>query len=76
MNHSIDHSHQDSDLFGLLYGFRFRPGEKGEQIDSATALKALQQPDDPEEFLWLHLNLAHGLRTLDAVASGLARRVF
>lgn len=59
MNHSIDHSHQDSDLFGLLYGFRFRPGEKGEQIDSATALKALQQPDDPEEFLWLHLNLAH-----------------
>ena len=59
MNHSIDHSHQDSDLFGLLYGFRFRPGEKGEQIDSATALKALQQPNDPEEFLWLHLNLAH-----------------
>ena len=32
MNHSIDHSHQDSDLFGLLYGFRFRPGEKGEQM--------------------------------------------
>jgi len=59
MNHSIDHSHQDSDLFGLLYGFRFRPGEKGEQIDSATALQALQQPQDPQEFLWLHLNLAH-----------------
>ena len=59
MNHSIDHSHQDSDLFGLLYGFRFRPGEKGEQIDSATALQALQQPADPDEFLWLHLNLAH-----------------
>jgi zinc transporter len=59
MNHSIDHSHQDSDLFGLLYGFRFRPGEKGEQIDSAAALQALRQPGDPEEFLWLHLNLAH-----------------
>ena len=59
MNHSIDHSHQDSDLFGLLYGFRFCPGEKGEQIDSATALQALQQPQDPQEFLWLHLNLAH-----------------
>ncbi|UOK39949.1 transporter [Pseudomonas palleroniana] len=59
MNHSIDHGHQDSDLFGLLYGFRFRPGEKGEQIDSATALKALQEPSDPDEFLWLHLNLAH-----------------
>lgn len=59
MNHSIDHGHQDPDLFGLLYGFRFRPGEKGEQIDSATALAALQAPQDPEEFLWLHLNLAH-----------------
>ena len=59
MNHSIDQRHQDSDLFGLLYGFRFRPGEKGEQIDSATALHALQQPAAPEEFLWLHLNLAH-----------------
>ena len=59
MNHSIDHAHQDPDLFGLLYGFRFRPGEKGQQIDSATALAALQQPQDPEEFLWLHLNLAH-----------------
>ncbi|EPN64338.1 Mg2+ transporter protein, CorA-like, partial [Pseudomonas syringae pv. actinidiae ICMP 19096] len=23
MNHSIAHHHQDSDLFGLLYGFRF-----------------------------------------------------
>lgn len=61
MNHSIDHGHQDPDLFGLLYGFRFRPGEKGEQIDSATALAALQAPQDPEEFLWLHLNLAHAL---------------
>lgn len=59
MNHSIDHGHQDSDLFGLLYGFRFRPGEKAEQIDSAAVLKALQAPADPDEFLWLHLNLAH-----------------
>ena len=59
MNHSIDHSHRDQDLFGLLYGFSFRPGEPGREIDSARALQCLQQPQDSEEFLWLHLNLAH-----------------
>jgi zinc transporter len=59
MNHSIDQSHRDTDLFGLLYGFSFRPGERGREIDSARALQCLQQPDDSEEFLWLHLNLAH-----------------
>ncbi|WP_248797288.1 transporter [Pseudomonas sp. MWU13-2105] len=59
MNHSLDQSHRDPDLFGLLYGFRFRTGERGEEIDSATALQCLQQPEDPDEFLWLHLNLAH-----------------
>ncbi len=48
-----------ADLFGLLYGFRFRAGERGEEIDSATALRYLQQPEDSEQFLWLHLNLAH-----------------
>ena len=59
MNHSIDQSHRDPDLFGLLYGFSFRPGERGREIDSAMALRRLQQSDDDEEFLWLHLNLAH-----------------
>ena len=59
MNHSIDQSHRDPDLFGLLYGFSFRPGERGREIDSAKALQCLQQPDDSDEFLWLHLNLAH-----------------
>jgi zinc transporter len=59
MNHSIDQSHRDPDLFGLLYGFSFRPGERGREIDSARALQCLQQPDDSGEFLWLHLNLAH-----------------
>ena len=29
MNHSIDQRHRDTDLFGLLYGFSFRPGERG-----------------------------------------------
>lgn len=59
MNHSIVQSHQDSDLFGLLYGFSFRPGQPGLEIDSPTALQRLQQPRAADEFLWLHLNLAH-----------------
>ena len=59
MNHSIDQSHRDPDLFGLLYGFSFRPGERGREIDSAKALQCLQQPEDDDQFLWLHLNLAH-----------------
>jgi len=59
MNHSIVQNRQDSDLFGLLYGFRFRPGECGQEIDSATALDYLQHSRDSAEFLWLHLNLAH-----------------
>ena len=41
MNHSIDQSHRDPDLFGLLYGFRFRPGERGQEIDSAQALSLI-----------------------------------
>jgi zinc transporter len=59
MNNSIVHNHQDSDLFGLIYGFRFRPGERGREIDSAAALECLHTPGAPEEFIWLHLNLAH-----------------
>ena len=59
MNNSIVHDHQDSDLFGLIYGFRFLPGERGREIDSAAALECLHTPGDPEEFIWLHLNLAH-----------------
>ncbi|MHB9797217.1 transporter [Pseudomonas sp. MT3] len=59
MNHSIVQSHQDSDLFGLLYGFSFRPGQPGLEIDSSTALQRLREPRAADEFLWLHLNLAH-----------------
>ncbi|MDB6144889.1 MAG: magnesium transporter CorA [Pseudomonas sp.] len=59
MNQSIVHTRQDSDLFGLIYGFRFRPGEPGREIDSATALDCLRNPQNPEEFIWLHFNLAH-----------------
>ncbi|MFJ4145142.1 transporter [Pseudomonas sp. NPDC089734] len=58
MNHSIAH-HQDSDLFGLLYGFRFCPGERGQQLDSVAVLEYLQNPPDNDDFIWLHLNLSH-----------------
>lgn len=59
MNQSIVQTRQDSDLFGLIYGFRFRPGERGQEIDSQAALECLRTPQDPEQFIWLHLNLAH-----------------
>ncbi|MDY1331201.1 transporter [Pseudomonas aeruginosa] len=60
MHHGISPP-QDADLFGLIYGFRFRPGEAGREIDSATALACLRQAREeaPDEFPWLHLNLAH-----------------
>ena len=29
--------HQDADLNGLLYGFVFRPGQPGREIDSTEA---------------------------------------
>ncbi|RMS80469.1 Cation transporter [Pseudomonas savastanoi] len=59
MNHSIAHHHQDSDLFGLLYGFRFRHAESGQEIGSAAALDYLQNPPEENDFIWLHLNLSH-----------------
>ncbi|WP_166359356.1 transporter [Pseudomonas akapageensis] len=58
MNSSIIRHHQDSDLFGLLYGYRFRPGEAGCEVDSTTVMHHLQAPAD-DTFIWLHLNLAH-----------------
>ncbi|SDH39236.1 transporter [Pseudomonas panipatensis] len=59
MNPRIVQDQRDPDLFGLLYGFRFRPGERGEQIDSAAAVRWLTQPGEGEDFLWVHLNLAN-----------------
>jgi len=50
---------QEHDLYGLLYGFVFRAGEPGREIDSAQALRWMAAPREPDEFLWLHLNLAH-----------------
>lgn len=42
MHHGISPP-QDADPFGLIYGFRFRPGEAGREIDSTTALACLRQ---------------------------------
>ncbi|MDF0730901.1 transporter [Pseudomonas entomophila] len=49
----------DADLHGLLYGFVFRPGAPGQEVDSTQALERLVEPGVEGEFMWLHLNLAH-----------------
>lgn len=59
MIQSIDQLQRDSDLFGWLYGYSFRPGVRGREIASAEALQLLKQADHEDEFLWLHLNLSH-----------------
>lgn len=59
MTSSIIKSHQDSDLFGLLYGYRFRPGGRVCELDSAAVLQTLGSVEHNDEFVWLHLNLAH-----------------
>ncbi len=59
MNQSIVHNKPDADLFGLLCGFRFRPGESGREVSWSEAVGCLRAPPEPEEFIWLHLNLAH-----------------
>ncbi|NIE74077.1 transporter [Pantoea sp. Tr-811] len=59
MGHHALHPQQEHDLFGLLYGFSFVPGQPGRELDSAQVLRKLSEPQAPDEFLWLHLNLAH-----------------
>ena len=56
---SIDERQRDCDNFGWLYGYSFRPGERGREIVAAEALQLLQQTEHEDQFLWLHLNLAH-----------------
>jgi zinc transporter len=58
MNHSLAHA-QETNLFGLLYGFRFRPGQRGEELEAGEVLECLRNPRSPDEFVWLHLNLAN-----------------
>ena len=58
MNSSIIKS-RDSDLFGLVCGFRFRPGMPAKEVEAADLLHCLHQCEQNNEFLWVHLNLAH-----------------
>ncbi|HEY0296793.1 MAG TPA: transporter [Bordetella sp.] len=53
----------DADISGLLYAFRFQPGQPGQELDSASAQDALGQLDEShggptQDFLWLHFNLS------------------
>lgn len=59
MIHHAPQSRPQPDLFGLLYGYLFRPGEPARELDPAETLQRLQAPAAPGEFIWLHLNLAH-----------------
>jgi zinc transporter len=59
MIQGIDQRQRDADLIGWLYGYSFRPGASGREIDAPEALVLLQQPAHADEFLWLHLNLSH-----------------
>jgi zinc transporter len=63
----MSHAHStptfDTDISGLLYAFRFRPGEPGQEIDGANARDVLARlrasPDEfGQDFLWLHFNLS------------------
>jgi zinc transporter len=50
-----------SDQAGLICGFRFSPGGRGEPIEAAEAIGWLDRGKDrvPEDFIWLHFNLAN-----------------
>lgn len=50
-----------SDPSGLIWGFRFKPGQTASRISSVEAAEWLQgiQAHDPSEFIWLHFNLSN-----------------
>ena len=59
MNTSILKDQQDSNLFGLLYGFNFSDGLAARELDSNALATCLAAGERPDQFVWLHLNLAH-----------------
>jgi zinc transporter len=59
MSLNIVKSQEEPDLIGLLYAFKFRPGQAAQLIDAETALEALTCGNVADEFYWLHFNLAH-----------------
>lgn len=50
-----------SDEHGLVWGFRFRPGQAAQPITAATAAELLAAADSRsrQEFFWLHFSLAN-----------------
>ena len=50
---------QEHHQYGLVVGFLFRPDEPGREIDSGQVLEWLARSSSADEFIWLHLNLAH-----------------
>ena len=49
-----------SDQYGLIWGYRFAPGEPASPIPSDAAGEFLARADDsPGEFLWLHFSIAN-----------------
>lgn len=49
-----------SDAHGLVWGYRFAPGEPPVPIDCAGATRWLSMPrTDSAEFIWLHLSLSN-----------------
>jgi zinc transporter len=59
MSNPVIKGQQDADLFGLVCGFRFSPGEVACEVDSSRLLQSLADTGETQDFLWLHLNLAH-----------------
>lgn len=59
MSNPVIKGQEDADRFGLVCGFRFRQGEAACELDSSRLLQALAGIDESQDFLWLHLNLAH-----------------
>ncbi|MBO2950950.1 transporter [Burkholderia pseudomallei] len=50
-----------ADTSGMVCGFRFAPDSAGEPVDAGVAAEwAAGRGARPDEFLWLHFNLAHG----------------
>jgi len=48
-----------SDQNGLVWGYRFAPGQPGESIDCEAAAGTLTWADGGDRFLWLHFSLSN-----------------
>lgn len=63
MNLALTPATFDADISGLLYAFRFKPGQPGEELDGSSAQQALGELGEShgqsgQDFVWLHFNLS------------------